>query len=449
MLALLTLVVSLQAGQLPAGLEASGPPVRRGAMLYVPVATGGVAVVDVSVADAPKVVGSVLEGRFITRLLLDGDRLVALESRDEALVLSLDDPARPRLTRGATSTAVVVAAEPSAAPAPTLPAPAPVPSFGTVSEVVGGRVIFEGGTEKGFRQGVRVKVLSQRKVPKPDLVTGAMVEVPSGEVTAVLAIEQADAQKAMAVLGRGDTAEKGDRVELTTEPVSERLFFPRRAPFEWRFGFVVRPFLGLEGTTKPVGIMLDAYVSWYPASIPLSITLMAAPFAFGINGQEPHYPGTFLLMGGYATDFFEIGLGAGALTGSIGPCLMRDPLLGTTCEVNTGFTINQHLRLGSLDGFHLAWNSSIFSRPTQFVFGVGRGEVSIPLTSRLGLFAGGGGGENGWALGELGVRTALGGAGGRGTVILRASLGYSAIFDGPSREMVGGPAVAFGMEWRQ
>jgi hypothetical protein len=46
------------------------------------------------------------------------------------------------------------------------------------------------------------------------------------------------------------------------------------------------------------------------------------------------------------------------------------------------------------------------------------------------------------------VRTSLGGAGGRGTVILRASLGYSAIFDGPSRETVGGPAVAFGMEWR-
>jgi hypothetical protein len=339
MLALLTLVVSLQLAQLPPGLEASGPPLQRGALLYVPLVGGGVAVVDVSVEGAPKVVASVLEGRFITRLLLDGDRLIALEAKEEALVLTLEDPQRPKLARGALAPAAPVALTPTpaATPAVTLPPPG---AFGTVIEVTRGRVIFEGGTDKGFRQGVRVKVLSQRKVPKPDLVTGAMVDVPSGEVTAVLAIEQADANRAMAVLGRGDTAEKGDRVEVTTEPVSERLFFPRRAPFEWRFGFVVRPFLGLEGTTKPVGVMLDAYVAWYPASIPLSVSVMATPFAFSINGREPHSPGTFLAMGGYATDFFEIALGAGALTGNIGPCVQMDPLSPTVCEVNTGFTIN-------------------------------------------------------------------------------------------------------------
>lgn len=446
--ALLLVVVSLQLAQLPAGLDAAGPPVQRGATRYVPLTTGGVAVIDASVEGAPKLLGTVLEGRFITRLLLDGDRLVALETREEALVLSLADPARPTLVRGGSPSSAPVVVAPVEAPVVPGSAPVAPAAMGTVTEVVGGRVIFEGGTEKGFRKGVRVQILSQRKVPKPDLVTGAIVEVPSGEVTAVLAIEQADSTRAMAVLGRGDVAEKGDRVELTNDAVSERLFFPRRAPFEWRFGFVVRPFLGLEGTTKPVGIIVDAYVSWYPSTLPLSVTAMASPFGFVINGKEPHYPGTFSVMGGYSTDFFEIALGVGALTGNIGPCFPNE--LGvTTCEVNTGFTINQHLRLGSIDGFHLAWYSSIFSRPTQFVFGVGRGEVSIPLTSRLGLFAGGGGGENGWAGGELGVRTSLGGAGAPGTVMLRASLGYSALFDGPTREFVGGPAVSFGMEWRQ
>lgn len=448
MLVAFALVLSLQLAQLPAGVEAAGPPVRRGSTLYVPLVGGGVGVVDVSAEGAPRLVGTVLEGRFVSRLLLDGDRLVALEVREEALVLSLEEPAKPRLVRGLTPRpgpapvveAKVVVAQPELAPAPS--------AIATVSEVVGGRVIFEGGTEKGFRQGTRVRILSQRKVLKPDLVHGGMVEAPSGEVTAVLAIEQADARRAMAVLGRGDVAEKGDLVEVTTEPLSERLFFPRRAPFEWRHGFTVRPFLGLEGTTKPVGVLLDAFVAWYAPTLPVSVTVTAAPFGFVLNGREPHYPGTFLAMGAYATDFFEIGLGAGALIGNVGPC---QPEFGggTTCEVNTGFTINQHLRLGSLDGFHLSWSSSIFSRPTQFVFGVGRGEVAIPLTSRLGLFAGGGGGENGWALGELGVRTSLGGAGAPGTVMLRASVGYSAIFDGPSREFAGGPAVAFGIEWRQ
>lgn len=441
--ALLSLVLGLLA-QLPAGLEPSGSSVQRGSFVYVPLINGGVAVVDQSTAEA-KVVATVLEGHFVTRLVLDGDRLLALESREEAIVLALEDPQRPRIVRGSTLPSVVapVVVAPSAEP----PRPSAPRVTGVVREVTGGRVIFDGGATKGFKQGQRVKILSQRKVRKPDLVGGGTIEVPSGEVTAVLAIEQAEADASMAVLGRGDVAEKGDLVEVTDEPLSERLMFSRRAPFEWRFGFAVRPFLGLEGTTKPVGVLTDAYASWYSPSIPLSLSVMASPFGFVINGQEKHYPGTFIAMAGYSTDYFEIGLGAGGLIGNEGPCV-NEFGTGTTCEVNTGFTINQALRLGSLDGFHLSWSSSIFSRPTKFVFGVGRGEVSIPLTSRLGLFAGGGGGENGWALGELGIRTSLGGAGAPGTIILRASLGYSAIFDGPSREFVGGPAVAFGMEWR-
>jgi hypothetical protein len=211
---------------------------------------------------------------------------------------------------------------------------------------------------------------------------------------------------------------------------------------------VVRPFLGLEGMTKPVGFLTEAYATFYPTNLPLSVSVMAAPFGFVINGREAHYPGTFLAIAGYSTDYFEIGLGAGALVGNVGPCGPNEFGLGYVCEVNTGFTINQTLRLGSLDGFHLAWSSSVFSRPTKFVFGVGRGELSIPLTSRLGLFAGGGGGENGWASGELGIKTAIGGAGAPGTLILRASVGYTAIFDGPTREFIGGPAIGYGMEWR-
>jgi hypothetical protein len=118
------------------------------------------------------------------------------------------------------------------------------------------------------------------------------------------------------------------------------------------------------------------------------------------------------------------------------------------CEGNTGATFNQILRLGALDGIHLKWSSSIFARDTGFVFGVGRGELAVPVSSRLGVFAGGGAGENGWGYGEVGVRSFLGGAGTPGTLMLQASLGGAAIFDGPSRETIGGPSVAFGLEWR-
>src|SRR5262249_37055997 len=136
------------------------------------------------------------------------------------------------------------------------------------------------------------------------------------------------------------------------------------------------------------------------------------------------------------------------LGGSAGPCASAADISIPGCEVNTGFTINQALRLGAIDGLNATWRSSIFSRPDRFVFGVGRAELNFPLTRQLGLFGAGGAGENGWAFGELGVRTCVGGLGARGTVVLSASIGYASIFDGPSHEVVGGPSVAFGSEWR-
>ena len=407
--------------------------VARGQVLYLSLQAGGVAVVDLSGA-APRLVQRIAEGRVFARLLIDADALVALELRQEATTFSLADPLAPSVSipglRPAPSP--VVAAEP-AVPRPRA----------RVTAVTDGRVLFDGGLETGFSKGTRLRVIAQRLETKPDLVTGRPTSSPSGAVTAVLEVEDAQPHHAMAVLGRGDTAEVGDLVELTTAELSERLLAPRRAPFQFRTGFEIRPFLGLGGQSKPVGLMLDVYLQWYLTPVPLVLSLSGAPLSIAFGSVEPHYPGVLAFTAAYATDFFEIGLGIGALYGNPGPC---EPL--RACEVNTGFTINQVLRLGSIDGLNLEWHSSIFSRPNQFVFGVGRGVIAVPLNSRLSLFGAGGGGENGWATGEFGVRTALGGAGGKGTVILSASLGVSGIFDGPSRELVLGPAVSFGAEWR-
>lgn len=413
--------------------------VEQGATVYLALEAGGVVVVDTSTTP-PRVVRRLGEGRVFDRLLLDGSSLVALEVRREAVVFPLEGPA------AATPAAppMVVTPPPSEGPAPAVaPLPTPV-STAKVTGVRDGRVMFDGGTATGFMKGTRVRIIAQRLEKKPDLTTGEPVLAPSGAVTGVLEIEDAQAGRAMAVLGRGDTAEVGDLVELTSLPLSERLLAPRRAPFQFRTGFVVRPFLGLEGTSKPVGLMADAFFQWYLPQAPVVISVTGAPLGVVFNGFEPHYPGVLVATAAYTTDYFEIGLGVGALYGNPGPCGFP---LGA-CEVNTGFTINQVLRLGALDGLNLEWHSSIFMRPQQFVFGVGRGSINVPLSSRLGLFGAGGGGENGWAFGEFGVRTAVGGAGGRGTMILSASLGVSAIFDGPSREMILGPAVSFGSEWR-
>lgn len=367
--------------------------------------------------------------RHFSRLLVDGEFLLAIEVHEEVVRFSLNEPSpRPTSTAVSESVPLVEVKESS--------------KSARVTAVTGGRVLFDAGTEAGFVKGTRLRIVSQRLERKPDLVTGEWRDAPSGAVTAVLEVEEAQPRRGMAVLGRGDTAEVGDVIELTQAPLTERLLAPRRAPFQIRAGFEVRPFLGLQGQSKPVGLMLDAYAHWYLSDVPVVLSIVGAPLGIAFNTQEAHYPGTVAVTAAYATDYFEIGLGVGALYGNVGPCELN------VCEVNTGFTINQVLRLGAIDGLHLEWHSSIFSRPNQFVFGVGRGEIAVPLNSRLTLFGAGGGGENGWATGEFGVRTAVGGAGGRGTVILAASLGVSGIFDGPSHENVIGPAVSFGAEWR-
>ncbi len=399
--------------------------------------------------------GRLLEGHVVSQLVVDAGQLMVLEVREEAHRFALEDPLHPMATafgapRGERP---LVTAAPSSTVGP-VTAATPV-AQARVVELKGGRVLFDGGTSRGFVKGAHVRIVSQQTVAKPDLTGAGTVEVPSGEVTAIIAIEQADASRAMAQLGRGDVAFVGDLVEPTTEPLSERLALPRRSPYEWRFGFQVRPFLGLEAPSKPVGILADAFVAYTFPNVPFTVMGVMEPLGVAFNAVDQHYPLMAAGLGAYTTDYFEIGLGAGALVGNKGPCSTGfdpstgRPITGTSCEVNTGVTINQTLRLGALDGLHFEWHSSIFSRPERFVFGTGRGEIAVPLTSRLSLFGAGGGGENGWNFGELGVRTFVSGTGAPGTVIFSASIGYASIFDGPSHETVGGPSVAFGAEWRR
>lgn len=417
-----------------------------GATAYVALAAGGVAVVDLSDPAAPREVSRFAEGRLVSRLLLSGDELVLVEQRSEALAFDVSNPAAParRALVGPAPAVAVTAAAPMAMPMPA-PAPmaGPVVPRGRVVEVRLGRVIVE--TTPPLEEGAHIRIVSQAMVDKPDLKTGQLTPQPSNEVTAVLRVENVEGHRAMAQLGRGDVAAAGDLAVATHDELSERLFLPRRAPFEWRFAGAVRPFLGLGTTTKPVGFIIDASASWYLKAAPLVIQATVAPFGLALGATESHYPFVGALTVAYTTDYFEIGLGVGALVGNRGPC----PPAAGNCEQNTGLTINQVLRLGALDGLSVSWQSSIFSRPDQFVLGVGRGEVQIPLTNHLALFGGGGAGENGWAFGEFGVRTTLRGNGASGTTIISASLGNSSVFDGPKREEVSGPSVSIGVEWRR
>jgi hypothetical protein len=467
---------------LPADVEVVSEA-RLGSVRYVALRGGGVAVV-VEDETGPRVVQTLLAGQAVSRVLIVDGRLLAFVVSEAVHHFALDTPMKPSATlpsvpvRSLSTEAPVVlptttsVATTTASVATTTSATANTPTatatriVGTVIEVSEGRVIVDHGTADGFVRGARIKVIAQRLVKKPDLQAGGVAMLPSNEVTAVVALEEAEATRSMAILGRGDVAMPGDLVELTDGALSESLWLPRRAPFNWRVGFVARPYLGISTDgTFPVGILADAYLTYTFDDVPLTLFAELSPIGTAVLGKEAHYPIVSAVGVAYTTDFVEIGLGGGALVGNKGPCeaivdeidtdgdgfadQFRERRDERVCESNTGATFNQVLRLGALDGVHFKWSSSIFARDTGFVFGVGRGEVALPVSSRLGLFAGGGGGENGWGYGEIGVRSLFGGAGTPGTLMLQASLGGAAIFDGPSREVVGGPLLAFGLEWRR
>lgn len=444
--------------------------VRQGSLLYVARQSGGVTIVDVGDAAHPVVVGAFLAGTVVSRLFSDGDRLTVLVLFEEAKSFSLADPKNPApvapalstWTPSTSTTTTTSATSTTSTPATTTPPVKAQP--GRVLEVVNGRAVWSG---VGFKVGTRVKIISQRLVEKPDLENGGTALVAAGTVSAVIDVEEVSAERGMGVLGRGDVAFVGDVVETTELPLSESLFLPSRAPFTWRLGFHARPFFGLGSSGFPVGALVDGYVHYSFADLPIAVSLELAPLGGAVFGNDAHYPGVLALGGSYVTNWFELGLGVGGLIGNDGPCTPIteiDPdgqvkVVGEpVCEGNNGFTFTQALRLGALDGIHLAWSSSIFARAGGFVLGTGRAELGVPVSSRVGLFGAGGVGENGWAFGEIGVRTMLGGTGGPGTMILSASLGGAGVFDGPGElvfpqgpaesDVVAGPAVGFGMEWR-
>ena len=216
---------------------------------YLALAAGGVAVV--TMVDGRWVLSqTLLPGQAVSHVMVDGSRLHAFVVAESVTSFDVRSPGTPLLalpTLSPTTTPTTTATPPPPPPSPP-PTPPPTPPLSTtaaraivatVIEVREGRVVIDHGSSAGFERGVRVKVISQRLVKKPDLEAGGVAMRPSNEVTAVVALEEAEAGRAMGILGRGDVAMPGDLVEVTEAPLSESLFLPRRAPFHWRLGFVV------------------------------------------------------------------------------------------------------------------------------------------------------------------------------------------------------------------
>ncbi|RKH39804.1 hypothetical protein [Corallococcus llansteffanensis] len=448
-----TLLASIIVAQAPASAASRaaetlglGPvldAVAHQGVTYAALGRGGIAVLKLDGA-APQLVRRLEEGRRFVRLVVVGQSLLAIEQREEAHAFSLATPEQPQpdslaSALGATRDLTVVTEAP-----PTRAPQQPPPATGarlTVTAVKDGDVTLSGGDTAGLREGARVRVRTQS----------------SREV--VLEVVETREDSALARLGRGEAVRVGDSAVVTDAPATARLFFPEPGVPHLRYGFHARPFLALDATTRlgrsarAGGLLLDAFVAWRPGELPLVLSAQLEPVGFGLGTGLRHTPGSAYVAVAYATDFLEVGIGAGALFGQKECSAELDPdtylpIEGkNVCASNAGPSVQQVLRLGALDGFHIAWSSSILSRENQFRFGSGRGEVQVPLTPSLSLFGAGGGAASGWNFGELGVRSFLKGTGGAGTTVFSASLGIVSLSDGTG-EALTGPSVSIGIERR-
>jgi hypothetical protein len=430
--------------------------VSRGDLVLVALGPAGLWVVDVSDPARPVVAARLAEGKDVAGVLLgQGAAVHVVEASYTISSFDLADPRTPR------PLAFALPAPPSAAAAaaalPSVPAaPGPARLEGRVLQITSGRAIVDRGSADGLTLGARIQVLSQELVERPNLSTGAAQLVPSQEPVAVLEVDMIDEHRASAALHRGDRCRPGDLFVTTDEPPSERLFMPPRQDYTHRLAVTFRPIIELG--TLGLGSLSDLRYS-YRFEVPLAIEVGTTPLAFEVRrGDAPRqYPTAVDVTALYDTDFFAVGLGAG---GMIYPPQQVDqyapgavmPTRVTVGSTAFHFALAQAARLGNVDGLSTeVRNTFVYRRSdgaAQAAFHWGSTDVhgNIPLTRRLTLSAGGGGGDNGWGYGEIGVRAYFKGTGGAGTLIVPVSLGIGGFTRGDSNA---GPLLSIGIEMRR
>lgn len=189
--------------------DAVGEPLVDGATLFAPLVSGGVVVIDVADAAAPRMRVRLLEGRAVLRVELIEEAVVVFATDGAVLAFSRSVPHDAMPLPASVATALTSPTSPTSPAPPATNAAAVV----RVLEVRGQLVVIGAGRSAGFIKGVTVRVFAQRSLVPNANAPGAG----QGEVTATLRIDDADATRSVATLSEGDAAFVGDAVKLSPE----------------------------------------------------------------------------------------------------------------------------------------------------------------------------------------------------------------------------------------
>jgi hypothetical protein len=433
----------------------------RGSQAYLAMGPAGLWVIDLSHPDAPAVLARFAEGHDVTGVLPGtGNTILAVEASWSVVPYDVTNPAAPAMTSLGSfpsgSAPVVLTPSAPQAPAPVeKPKPtAPAVITGFVSRVVQGAVVFDKGTEDGLLVGAHVEIFAQTPIDRPNPTTGAIEHTPSNESMAVMAVKSAQDHGAVADLNRGDIVRVGDRFVVTNAPVTERLIWGKSPEYRQQVLLVLRPFLELNALG--VGSISELRYS-YHFEIPLTVELAVAPLGFELRGGSGTraFPTQLGVTAYYDTDYFAVGLGIGTsfyadLPSTVAPFT---PVVASQSIISRA-ALFLNARLGSVDGLSLeVRNSSVVREafvgdPMTFHWGSTQVAGYIPLNRQLTLQLQGGGGDNGWAFGEAGIRTYFRGTGGAGTIIVPLCVGGGGFIGSNTITGSAGPLVSLGVELR-
>ncbi len=200
----------------------------------------------------------------------------------------------------------------------------------------------------------------------------------------------------------------GDLAYASASEESGSLAAPPVADYTWAIGAEVRPWLGLSG--KESGAQFEGFVS---ARLSERFRFRAA-----VEPASPHIGSTSGALEAYGAlsvvfHLAEIGFGVGAGTANY----------HYPSPPGLGILFTPTLRFGAEDGFVFYARSSAVIHDGQAVFGSFRLDMEIPVAYGTKLLAGGGGGDSGYAYGEVGLKRLMVGNGGRGSWFAQVTFG--------------------------
>lgn len=431
----------------PEGAEpcAVGGALEHGGRVYVACGQAGVWVVERDMEGAERLVaiqpseGSVVGvfergGRVWVELQVSSARPLNLtgESKTHELGPDPGPPSAPTPSRAPASGARV-------APAPSVPVDVVV--TGRVLSSDGGRVVVDLGREHHVDVGSHVEFV----VTVPD-------DSPLGKfqrrvVVAVGRVSSVTEGQSLVELGVAEEVPVHAEASVSSLPLTRNRSAPPRASDLWTVSGVIRPFFVLE--ELGLGALNELSVG-YQSSGPLRYQLQLSPLAFASAGPGSTVAAVVIGLVSYDTRLFEIGLGFGFQTVNDG-----------NYEPGTGLTVAQSLRFGALDGLNLSLRNDVSLFHSEFDYSAFSGEAQIPVSDRGWMVLEGGGGTVGYAFFEVGGKVLLMGNGTRGSVFLRGTIGYAALYEnqplvtdfdggffGGEELYYGGPLLGLGVEWR-